>query len=55
MSIVRCQISGVKYLVSSDNMSSISVRYQVSGINILVSGKLNTESQYHISGNYLVM
>jgi len=30
MSIVRCQISGVRYQVTSDNMSSISVIYQVS-------------------------
>jgi len=32
MSIVRCQISGVWYQVSCDNMSSTGVRYQVSGI-----------------------
>jgi len=32
MSIIRCHISGVRYHVSSDNMSSTGVRYQVSGI-----------------------
>jgi len=32
MSIVKCHISGVKYLVSSDNISSTGVRDQVSGI-----------------------
>jgi len=32
MSIVRCHISGARYQVSSDNMSSTGVRYQVSEI-----------------------
>jgi len=36
MSIVKCHISGVRYQVSSDNMSSISVRYQVSEIRCQV-------------------
>ena len=36
MSIVRCHISGVWYQVSSDNMSSIGVRYQVLGIRYQV-------------------
>jgi len=30
MSIIKCHISGVRYQVSSDNMSSTGVRYQVS-------------------------
>ena len=34
MSIIRCHISGVKYQVSSDNISSTGVRYQVSGIGV---------------------
>ena len=32
MLIARCHISGVRYQVSSDNMSSTGVRYQMSSI-----------------------
>ena len=66
MSIVKCQISGVRYHVLSDNMSSTGVRYQVSDqvssityqcqiINMSVSGELSTGLQHYISGNHLVM
>jgi len=53
--------------VLSDNMSSISVRYQVSGIgcqvktyqcqviNMSASGELNKELQHHMSGNNPIM
>ena len=37
ISIVKCHISGIRYQASSDNMSSTSVRYQVSGIRCQVS------------------
>ena len=36
MSIVKCHVSGVRYQMSSDNMSSTCVRYQVSGIKCQV-------------------
>ena len=36
MSTVKCHISGVRYHVSSDNMSSTSVIYQVSSITCQV-------------------
>jgi len=36
MSIVKCHILGVRYQVSSDNMSSTGIRYQVSGIKCQV-------------------
>ena len=67
MSIVRCQVSGVRDQVLSDNMSSTSVRYQVleikcqvytyqgQVINMSVSRELNTELKHHMSSNHLVM
>ena len=36
MSIIKCHISGVGYQMSSDNMSSTGVRYQVSDIRCQV-------------------
>jgi len=38
---IRCQVSGVKYQCQILNMS--------------VSGKLNTEPQYHMLGNHPIM
>ena len=65
ISIVRCHISGVRFQVPSDNMSSTGVRYQVSGIlcqvytyqgqviNMSLSCELNTELQHHISAGHV--
>ena len=66
MSIIKCHILGVRYQVSSDNMSSTGVRYQVSGIRyqviicqVLVSdikcqvssdNMSSTEIRYQVSG-----
>jgi len=41
MSIVKCQISGVKY--------------QCQVLNMLVSSKLNTKPQYYMLSNHPVM
>ena len=47
MSIVRYKISGVRIRCQ---VSVLDIKCQVS--NMSVSGKLNTEPQYHMSGNH---
>jgi len=51
--VIACQLSGVRSQVITCQVSVSNIKCQV--INMSASGKLNTESQHHMSGNHPAM
>jgi len=57
--VITCQLSGIRYQVSGTRCQVMPCKVSVSYIKYqvinMVSGKLNTKSQHHMSGNDSVM